>query len=122
MDDHFRDTVFGQVVRLLSRNRLLKFPDELDPNLWKQCVKQGHSTASSTSGEHDDGLPGSTTDHTAADDVSDGGGKGQKQGTGMTSARGSGNKQQAIHVGNPSHEKTAGVHLVDWYGPDDREV
>ena len=118
MDGHFRDTVFGQVVRLLSKNRLLRFPDELNPTLWKQCVEQDPSAASSTSGELD-GLPASG-DHIAAD-VSVRGEKCQKQGTGMSSAHGSGDRQ-VMHDGNPSREKTTGVRLVDWYGPGDQEV
>lgn len=118
MDEHFRDTVFGQVVRLLSRNTLLRFPDELDPTLWKQCVEHDSSTASSTSGMHDE-LPGSIN-HTVAD-LSNGGEKGLEQGTGLTSAHGSGDGQ-IFHDGKPSHEKTTAVRLVDWYGPDDQEV
>ena len=118
MNSHFRDTVFGQAVRLLSRNKLLKYPDELDPTLWKQCVQKDTTAASSTSGEHD-GLVGSR-DHISAD-ISDGGEKGKKQGTGKTAAHGSGDTQ-ALHQCDPSHESTIGVRLVDWYGPDDPEV
>ena len=36
MSDNFRDTVFGQLVRLLSKKKLLKFPDEIDQNLWEK--------------------------------------------------------------------------------------
>lgn len=118
MNDHFRDTVFGQVVRLFSRNRLLKFPDELDPTLWKQCVQKDTTAASSTFEEHD-GLARSK-DHTTAD-RSDGGEKGQQHGTDLTSTSDSGDTQ-ALYQGNPSHEKTKVVCLVDWYGPDDQEV
>jgi DHA1 family multidrug resistance protein-like MFS transporter len=53
MNDRFRDTVFGQVVCLLSRNRLLKFPDELDPTLWKQYVQRDATAASSSSEDQD---------------------------------------------------------------------
>ncbi len=109
MNHYFRDTVFGQLVRSLSRNRLLKFPDELDPTLWKQCVQKDSTAASSTFGEHD-GLAGSGN-RTAAN-VNDGGEKGQKQGGDTPS----------LHQGNQSDEKALGVRLVDWYGPDDQEV
>lgn len=107
MNDHFRDTVFGQAVRLLSRKRLLKFPDELDPALWQQCLHKNTTTVLSTSVEQD-GLAGSKN-HTAAD-VSDCGEK-------IVSG-----DMQALQQSSPSHEKTAGVCLVDWYGPDDPEV
>jgi DHA1 family multidrug resistance protein-like MFS transporter len=36
MESFVRTTVFGQAVRLASRNRLLRYPDELDPSLWKK--------------------------------------------------------------------------------------
>jgi len=115
MNDHFRDKVFGQVVRLLSRNRLLKFPDELDPTLWKERVQRDATVVSSTSEEHE-GL----SDHTAAG-VSDGGKKRQRQGADATSLHGSGDKH-SLHQGDPSPEKTTNFVLVDWYGPDDQEV
>ncbi|KAH7409418.1 major facilitator superfamily domain-containing protein [Cadophora sp. MPI-SDFR-AT-0126] len=33
MSSHYRDTVFGQLVRLVSGNQMMKFPDEEDTNL-----------------------------------------------------------------------------------------
>jgi DHA1 family multidrug resistance protein-like MFS transporter len=51
MTSHFRDTVFGQFVRLITRKGLLKFPDELDPTLWKQCVQSEMNVSSSIFGE-----------------------------------------------------------------------
>ena len=40
MEALIRTTVFGQAVRLASGNRLLQYPDELDPSLWKKCIEQ----------------------------------------------------------------------------------
>lgn len=40
MQDLVRDTVFGQLVRLISRNKLLKYPDELDSSLWRQFIQE----------------------------------------------------------------------------------
>ena len=40
MESLIRNTVFGQAVRLASGNRLLRYPDELDPSLWKKCIEQ----------------------------------------------------------------------------------
>ncbi|KAI9658381.1 MAG: hypothetical protein M1821_002514 [Bathelium mastoideum] len=39
-------TIFGQLVRLLSGNKLLRYPDEIDPSLWN---KSGHQDTGSTS-------------------------------------------------------------------------
>lgn len=118
MGDRFRDTVFGQVVRLLSGKRLLKFPDELDLTLWKECVQKDSVTASSTPGEKDS-LAGSG-DQTAAD-ISDSGEKVEKQGGNMLSEKGSRNRH-ILPQSYLSHGKTKNVILVDWYGPDDQEV
>jgi DHA1 family multidrug resistance protein-like MFS transporter len=106
MNDHFHDTVFGQVVRFLSRNRILKFPNELDPTLWKQCV-QRDTTAASSSPEDHNGL----SDHTAAG-VNDGGEKRQRQGADSAPIYISRDKH-SLHQGDPSHEKTPNFVLVD---------
>ena len=36
--DNFRDTFVGQVVRLISRNRLLKYPDEINPQAYERSI------------------------------------------------------------------------------------
>lgn len=38
MATQFRDTAFGRLVRLASSNRLLRYPDEIDPTLWKRFL------------------------------------------------------------------------------------
>jgi DHA1 family multidrug resistance protein-like MFS transporter len=111
MNDHFRDTVFGQAVRLLSRNRLLKFPDELDPILWKQCVQKDVTAASSTSEDHN-----GVSDYTAAV-VNDS----SRQGADTTTTHGSGDKR-FLPQGDTNPERTTNSVLVEWYGPDDQEV
>jgi len=40
MTSQFRDTQFGQVVRFLSGEKLLRYPDENDPSLWKQSLRR----------------------------------------------------------------------------------
>jgi len=118
MGDHFQDTVFGQIVRLISGKRFLKFPDELDPNLWKPYVQEESTAASSTSGEQNDLV---RPDDHAADSVSEDRENLKELGTGISSEQALKDKQ-ALHQETTSHEKTKGVILVDWYGPDDREV
>jgi DHA1 family multidrug resistance protein-like MFS transporter len=118
MNDHFRDTVFGQLVRLFSGKILPKFPNELDPNLWKQCVQQDATPPSSISGLHSSP---SEPSHQAYAEASGGGEKGEKQIDDVASAHGSGNDQN-YDQDNPSHEKSKDVILVGWYGPDDQEV
>ncbi|KAE9372880.1 MFS general substrate transporter [Stipitochalara longipes BDJ] len=64
MSDHFRDTVFAQVVRLIYKKRFLKFPDESNSNLWKQCIQEDTSTTSSTSEDHNRPVDEQRFDHT----------------------------------------------------------
>ena len=40
MKDLLRDTIFGQCVLLLSGKRLLKYPDEENPDLWKSLISE----------------------------------------------------------------------------------
>ena len=39
MASRFHSTVFGQLVRTVSGNRLFKYPDEIDSLLWKKAVQ-----------------------------------------------------------------------------------
>jgi MFS transporter, DHA1 family, multidrug resistance protein len=104
MSDLLRDTVFGQVVRLLSKNNLFKFPDEADPNLWRQCIREDIAATSSSSKENIDLAQSSAN---ATPEVI------------IDSAR---EEKFDITQTDPSQEKLERVVLVHWYGPDDEEV
>lgn len=41
--DLIRDSPFGHVVRLVSRGKLFPYPEESDPNKWKQYVHKEKS-------------------------------------------------------------------------------
>lgn len=34
-----QSTILGQLVRWVSRNAVFKYPDEIDPSLWKRAVQ-----------------------------------------------------------------------------------
>lgn len=40
MDFHMQSTIFGQLVRWVLRNGSFKYPDEIDPFLWKSAVQR----------------------------------------------------------------------------------
>ncbi|KAI2626549.1 benomyl/methotrexate resistance protein [Hypoxylon sp. NC1633] len=40
MSTQVRDTEFGHLVRLLSGKKLLRYPDEVDPSLWKKFLQR----------------------------------------------------------------------------------
>ncbi|RJE24076.1 resistance protein [Aspergillus sclerotialis] len=54
MDSPFKTTIFGQLMRSLSGNRLYSYPDEVDPSLWKKAVKQDSSSTSPSLNEQTD--------------------------------------------------------------------
>lgn len=39
----FHTTTFGQLVRLLSGNKVFQYPDEINPLLWKRFLRQDAS-------------------------------------------------------------------------------
>ncbi|KAF3059852.1 Caffeine resistance protein 5 [Daldinia childiae] len=39
MATQIRDTQFGHLVRFLSRNKVFRYPDEIDPSLWKRPLQ-----------------------------------------------------------------------------------
>ena len=118
MGDHFRNTVFRHLVRLLSGKTLPRFRDELDSTLWKLCAQTDSTATSSISGEKY-GFIGSSDRATTG--VSDGEEKTHNQGTDNSSERGPENVK-ALHQANPRHQKIKAAILVKWYGPDGPEV
>ncbi|RYP06174.1 hypothetical protein DL765_009597 [Monosporascus sp. GIB2] len=40
MELHIQSTIFGQLMRFLSRGKLFQYPDEIDVSLWKKAVQQ----------------------------------------------------------------------------------
>ncbi len=107
MIDNIRDTVFGQLVRFLSRKKLLKFPDEMDSSLWKRFAN-----GVTKSGE--DAVPGSRNPGF----VNDGG----MDHLNYVVASNDGCEDIMNAGDNSSNEKVLKVYLVDWYGPGDEEV
>ncbi|KAI9746350.1 MAG: hypothetical protein M1818_000062 [Claussenomyces sp. TS43310] len=93
MQDNVRDTVFGHFVRLISDNRLLKFPDEVDSSLWKRCLQE----ATNDDAEKEQNPSSSGT--TSMDD----------------------SEKPNVNQVHPNGDKREDVYLVDWYGPEDPE-
>ncbi|KAI1081397.1 MFS general substrate transporter [Whalleya microplaca] len=54
MVTQFHTTPSGQLVRALSSSRFFRYPDELDPSLWKKYVPRNTTSLASLSGEQTD--------------------------------------------------------------------
>ncbi|OCK74224.1 MFS general substrate transporter [Lepidopterella palustris CBS 459.81] len=94
MATQFRDTQFGHLIRSVSGNKLFRYPDEIDPSLWKKSHQRDKSSTCARSEEQTNA---SSKDFDARDtdleDVS---------------------VNDAVEDGND-------IYLIDWYGPDDPE-
>ncbi len=149
MEVLFRDTAFGQLVRLISGRRLFKYPEEKDPSLWKQCVKTektdqmrrggADQTVEDAGGNisHEQGAQdleprqnvqnGSLSGNPLATDEalkeqSTSNGAGTPNTGGVLPADTTDpqyNQSGAVELG---YENSKKVYVIDWYGPDDPEV
>lgn len=98
MTTQIRDTQLGHLVRFLSCNRLLRYPDEKDPSLWRKFLQP--DTTSKSSQQEDQNVsadPFSMGFDTQNDDVHD---------------------SSVNHVVKEGKD----IYLVTWYGADDPEV
>lgn len=98
-----RDSTFGKLVRVFTRNRLLRYPEEVNPALWTECLKPEPSVKDEEAA-------------TLADTEEDTFGLYAV----MSQASRASRRLNSI-------ASTAGVDrgtplLVDWRGPDDPEV
>ena len=95
----FRDTQFCHLVRLLSGNKLFRYPDENDPSLWEKSVFWKDTTSGQTEpGQQSSGV-GRSEELETWDQID--------------------LRQPSL---NHTIEEGKDVYLIDWYGPDDPEV
>ncbi len=95
MTTQLRDTQFGHLLRFLSGNKLFRYPDEIDPSLWKKSLQRDTTSTSTRSGKQ--------TNASAQD---------------LDTQNGDLQDRSGTHVVEDGKD----IYLVDWYGPDDPEV
>jgi len=109
--DLIRDSPFGHVVRLVTRNKCFQYPEEKDPSLWKKYVNQEKS--------------GYVAHHGNTSPPEEESGE-LRRARGMREREGSESEQ--TEVGDEynyasgvrvDQEKGKDHHVVDWDGPDD---
>lgn len=125
MKELIRETAFGQIVRQISGKRFFKYPEEEDPELWKQMVDEKKSGNLAHHGE--------PTPPEDGEEVNGLGGVRTREGDGENSprpSRFSSDTSSRTRVGsNDQVNEASGVkvdpekgrdkNLVGWYGPDD---
>jgi DHA1 family multidrug resistance protein-like MFS transporter len=112
--DLIRDSPFGHIVRLVTRNKVFQYPEERDPELWKKYVheeKSGymahHGTVEPPEEESEDlnnarGVRARGSDSSARTEVGDG--------------------YNVASGARVDPEKGKDKHVIDWYGNDDPQV
>lgn len=103
-----QSTIFGQLLRWISRKGIYKYPDEIDPSLWKSAVHEVASQEFQQSQQLQE--PEHTNGHTDESETGI-----QKDGTGNRDA-----EKNAISM--PPRDGSQHVLVVGWYGPDDPEA
>lgn len=106
MVQFFQSTVFGQVMRLLTNNKVLRYPDEIDPSLWKQSCQQQEQDSSTPEPEPAPVPAQTSSPEPSATDKEARNGEAQRE--------------------EPDEKKTKNTSndflVVGWYGADDPEV
>jgi DHA1 family multidrug resistance protein-like MFS transporter len=117
-----RDTAFGQILRLITKNRILQYPEEQDPEHWKKYLneeKSGYIAHHGTAEPPEDdelrqelqnarGVRNRDAEGDSPADSRD------SMATGTTI-----NEASGVAV---DQEKGRDKNLIDWYGSDDPEV
>jgi MFS transporter, DHA1 family, multidrug resistance protein len=150
MLDLIRDSVFGQLVRVGSGNKVFQYPDEKDPSIRDKYINREKSANLAVHGtvqpphsdkEEEDDTPPSRTSSELTDLKSDADPPTNppaglapsdtlQQITSHTNSflgelEKSNSRVSRVNTasGKPvDPEKGRDIHLVDWYGPDDPEV
>lgn len=108
MELHLQSTIFGQLVRWVSRNGMFKYPDEIDPSLWKSAVQQ--TTSQEPQQSHQAQEPEGSNGHTS----------GSERGKQKAEAQ-NGDVEKNGQSTTP-RDDGPDVLVVGWYGPDDPEA
>lgn len=106
--DLIRDSPFGHIVRLVTRNKVFQYPEERDPKVWKKYVngeKSGHMARHGATQPPQD--EENETTHERDGNLSD------------ASSQTQVNEASGMRV---DPEKGKDKHVIDWYGDDDPQV
>ncbi|KAJ4515578.1 GTPase-activating protein [Exophiala dermatitidis] len=125
MAELFRDTVAGQTLRLITRRRILQYPEERDPTLWQKYINREKSANVATHG---------TTAPVSPEEQKDAEIRPWNDGNELATPQSSPSSgssstiledgEQIVNIASNQKvdpEKGRDADIVDWYGPDDPE-
>lgn len=118
--DLIRDSPFGHIVRLVTRNKVFQYPEERDPNLWKKYVHEEKSGYMARYGQTTLPEGESTEGHEGLQGIRTREGNGNDSETSSRTHVPDGHNEASGHPIDP--EKGKDKHVIDWYGGDDPQV
>ncbi|KAJ4987933.1 multidrug resistance protein [Stagonosporopsis vannaccii] len=109
--DLIRDSPFGHIVRLVTRNRYFQYPEEKDPNLWKKYVNQEKSGYVAHHGN-------TSPPEEESEELRQARGVRDREGSesSRTEVGDDYNHASGVRI---DQEKGKDQHVIDWFGPDD---
>lgn len=111
-----RDSPFGHIVRLLTRNKVLQYPEERNPDLWKKYVhqeKSGFMAHHGTTDAPDEHAPELEEAHGVRSREDN-----RSNASSHTHVPDGVNEASGVKVDT---EKGKDKHVIDWYGPEDSQ-
>lgn len=123
MSELIRDTVLGHFLRLVTGKKVLLYPEEKDPEIWKKYVNKEKSANMASHGQ-----PEAPKEDEKKEEKEDDSDSQSREPSRRHSSRSSStirdDSGQVNEVsGRPvDSEKGQDSFVVDWYGPDDPEV
>ena len=115
MADLFRDTPFGQIVRLVTQKRYFRYADERDPSVWKRYLSVEKSRAMALYGTLSRSR---TTEEKAVSEEPVENGASERISPSRTSREVQNGEIDEIKV---DPERGRDVRVIDWYGPHDKD-
>lgn len=128
MSELIRDTVFGHVVRFITKGRVLQFAEEKDPSLWKQYLDRDQTKNMALYGHPGDETPEEKQERESAP-VSETQSNVNGHGTDLSdqssqTRAGDGEHQLSSTITGQKidPEKGRDITMVTWFGDNDPEV
>jgi len=123
--DLFRETACGQLIRLVTRNRYLQYPEEKNPELWKKYVNKDKSANMAKYGQPDEPQPENEDDEKkVGEEDDDSSEKGDDSADSIPPQGHRGVERQESRYNDASGikvdpEKGKDVTMINWDGDDD---
>lgn len=133
MSELIRDTVFGHILRFITKGRVLQYAEEKDPSLWRQYLDRHQTKNTALYGRPDDETPeekqgrdsglASETQSNVNGNFSQDNGANLSDESSQTRGGDGGHQLSSSITGQRiDSEKGRDATIVTWFGENDPEV